>query len=74
MKKRYGVSDPLIFYQHFHSWFCLFLTFFLKANHIASEQKRRQAIREGFDKITAIVPDLKQSQGRSEATVLTESK
>lgn len=44
-----------------------------KANHIASEQKRRQAIREGFDKITAVVPDLDKSQGRSEATVLTET-
>lgn len=44
-----------------------------KANHIASEQKRRHAIREGFDKITAIVPDLDKSQGRSEATVLTET-
>jgi hypothetical protein len=56
---------------------CFLLLYFLtfsKANHIASEQKRRQAIREGFDKITAIVPDLEKSQGRSEATVLTESK
>ncbi|VVT46837.1 uncharacterized protein SAPINGB_P001411 [Magnusiomyces paraingens] len=44
-----------------------------KANHIASEQKRRQAIREGFDKITEIVPDLDKSQGRSEATVLLKT-
>ena len=40
-----------------------------KDNHIASEQKRRQAIREGFDEIADIVPGLK-GQGRSEAIVL----
>ena len=40
-----------------------------KNNHIASEQKRRQAIREGFDEIADIVPGL-QGQGRSEAVVL----
>jgi len=40
-----------------------------KNNHIASEQKRRQAIREGFDEIADIVPGLK-GQGRSEAVVL----
>lgn len=40
-----------------------------KNNHIASEQKRRQAIREGFDEIADIVPGLK-GQGRSEALVL----
>lgn len=44
-----------------------------KANHIASEQKRRKAIREGFEKITEIVPDLDKSQGRSEATVLIKT-
>ncbi|KAK9453507.1 hypothetical protein V1511DRAFT_81978 [Dipodascopsis uninucleata] len=41
-----------------------------KANHIASEQKRRQAIREGFDRLTEVVPGLTKSQGRSEAIVL----
>lgn len=40
-----------------------------KANHIASEQKRRQAIREGFDRLTEIVPGL-EGQGRSESVVL----
>ncbi|KAK3330333.1 hypothetical protein B0H66DRAFT_57553 [Apodospora peruviana] len=40
-----------------------------KANHIASEQKRRQAIREGFDRLAEIVPGLS-GQGRSEAVVL----
>ncbi|CAN6613253.1 hypothetical protein TRVA0_005S02322 [Trichomonascus vanleenenianus] len=44
-----------------------------KANHIASEKKRRAAIREGFDKITAIVPGLEPNQGRSEAIVLTKT-
>ncbi|KAK9459621.1 uncharacterized protein V1516DRAFT_687355 [Lipomyces oligophaga] len=44
-----------------------------KANHIASEQKRRQAIRDGFDKLTDIVPGLTKSQGRSEAIVLQKT-
>jgi len=41
-----------------------------RANHIASEQKRRQAIREGFDRLTEVVPGLGKNQGRSEAIVL----
>jgi heteromeric Ino2p/Ino4p transcription factor len=40
-----------------------------KNNHIASEQKRRQAIREGFDKLADLVPGMK-GQGRSENLVL----
>jgi len=40
-----------------------------KQNHIASEQKRRQAIREAFDAMTELVPGL-EGQGRSEGTVL----
>ena len=40
-----------------------------KSNHIASEQKRRQAIREGFDEIADLTPGMR-GQGRSEAMVL----
>jgi heteromeric Ino2p/Ino4p transcription factor len=40
-----------------------------KNNHIASEQKRRQAIRDGFDRLASIVPGM-EGQGRSEAVVL----
>lgn len=40
-----------------------------KNNHIASEQKRRQAIREGFDRLASIVPGM-EGQGRSENLVL----
>ena len=40
-----------------------------KNNHIASEQKRREAIRAGFDRLAEIVPGM-EGQGRSEATVL----
>lgn len=40
-----------------------------KNNHIASEQKRRQAIREGFDEIAELVPGMA-GHGRSEALVL----
>ncbi|TVY17082.1 Protein max, partial [Lachnellula arida] len=43
-----------------------------KANHIASEQKRRQAIREGFDRLTELVPGL-EGQGRSESVVLKKT-
>ncbi|KAH7080075.1 hypothetical protein BKA63DRAFT_234596 [Paraphoma chrysanthemicola] len=40
-----------------------------KENHIRSEQKRREAIREGFDRLASIVPSM-EGQGRSEAVVL----
>ncbi|KKA29974.1 hypothetical protein TD95_002986 [Thielaviopsis punctulata] len=40
-----------------------------KQNHIASEKKRRQAIRDGFDNLCALVPGL-DGQGRSEGLVL----
>ena len=41
-----------------------------KNNHIASEQKRRQAIRDGFDRLAALVPGMA-GQGRSENAVLS---
>ncbi|KAJ2965876.1 hypothetical protein NUW58_g10803 [Xylaria curta] len=40
-----------------------------KQNHIASEQKRREAIRAGFDRLCDLVPGL-EGQGRSEGLVL----
>ncbi|KAF2259548.1 hypothetical protein CC78DRAFT_58027 [Lojkania enalia] len=40
-----------------------------KENHIRSEQKRREAIREGFDRLANTVPGM-EGQGRSEAVVL----
>ncbi|KAK4543915.1 hypothetical protein LTR36_004689 [Oleoguttula mirabilis] len=40
-----------------------------KQNHIVSEQKRREAIRRGFDRLSQIVPGM-EGQGRSEALVL----
>lgn len=43
-----------------------------KNNHIASEQKRRQAIREGFDRLATQVPGM-EGQGRSEALVLSST-
>nr|CAG8543307.1 12897_t:CDS:2 [Entrophospora candida] len=43
-----------------------------KANHIASEQKRRQNIRLGFDQLVEIVPTLSQCH-RSEALILQKS-
>ncbi|MCJ1231790.1 hypothetical protein MMC12_008469 [Toensbergia leucococca] len=42
-----------------------------KNNHISSEQKRRAAIRDGFDRLAELVPGL-QGQGRSEGMVLTK--
>ncbi|KAJ2006012.1 Transcription factor [Coemansia thaxteri] len=43
-----------------------------KANHIASEQKRRQNIRTGYDQLIQIVPTLTPSQ-RSEALILQKT-
>lgn len=44
-----------------------------KANHIASEQKRRQNIRIGFDSLVDIVPSLSDCH-RSEALILQKCK
>ncbi|KAF3925202.1 hypothetical protein ABW20_dc0103293 [Dactylellina cionopaga] len=43
-----------------------------KNNHIASEQKRRMAIRDGFDRLTELVPGI-EGQGRSESIVLKKT-
>ncbi|RKP04516.1 hypothetical protein THASP1DRAFT_3270, partial [Thamnocephalis sphaerospora] len=43
-----------------------------KANHIASEQKRRRNIRVGFSQLTSVVPTLSQCS-RSEALILQKS-
>ncbi|KAI9501096.1 Transcription factor [Coemansia spiralis] len=43
-----------------------------KANHIASEQKRRHNIRTGYDQLIQIVPTLTPSQ-RSEALILQKT-
>jgi Helix-loop-helix DNA-binding domain len=42
-----------------------------RQNHIASEQKRRNQIREGFEDLNKIVPDLKEG-GFSKSAVLVE--
>ncbi|MCJ1245949.1 hypothetical protein MMC30_003153 [Trapelia coarctata] len=43
-----------------------------KQNHIASEQKRRAAIREQFDRLAELTPGMK-GQGRSEGAVLAKA-
>ncbi|KAF8424389.1 hypothetical protein EV426DRAFT_666001 [Tirmania nivea] len=43
-----------------------------KNNHIASEQKRRNAIRDGFDKLAELIPGC-EGQGRSEGVMLNRS-
>ncbi|CAN8101079.1 unnamed protein product [Discula destructiva] len=43
-----------------------------RQNHITSEQKRRQGIRAGFDKLCEVVPGLR-GQARSEGLVLNET-
>lgn len=40
-----------------------------KENHIASEHKRRNAIRDGFDQLASLTPGM-EGQGRSEAVLL----
>ncbi|MCJ1339314.1 hypothetical protein MMC09_004603 [Bachmanniomyces sp. S44760] len=42
-----------------------------KKNHIQSEQKRRKAIRDAFDRLAEIVPGMA-GQGRSEGLVLAK--
>lgn len=42
------------------------------ADSLSTEQKRRQAIREGFDRLTELVPGL-EGQGRSESIVLNKT-
>lgn len=44
-----------------------------KANHIQSEQKRRQVIRDAFDELTSLVPGLGRAQSKSEAIVLKKT-
>ncbi|CDR44231.1 CYFA0S14e01112g1_1 [Cyberlindnera fabianii] len=41
-----------------------------KRHHIESEHKRRQAIRDAFLKLAIMVPDLKESDSRSEQLVM----
>ncbi|KAI9228341.1 MAG: hypothetical protein DHS80DRAFT_4606, partial [Piptocephalis tieghemiana] len=43
-----------------------------KANHIASEHKRRRSIRIGFDTLTEIVPNLHRCS-RSESLILQKT-
>ncbi|KAI4149470.1 MAG: hypothetical protein LQ340_004615 [Diploschistes diacapsis] len=43
-----------------------------KANHIQSEQKRREKIREQYDKLAELTPGM-EGQGRSEGRVLEEA-
>jgi heteromeric Ino2p/Ino4p transcription factor len=44
-----------------------------KKHHIESEHKRRQAIRDAFQKLVDIVPGLEPSDLRSEALILNKS-
>lgn len=44
-----------------------------KANHIASEQKRRQNIKTGYDQLVDLVPTLNQGS-KSEAVILQKCK
>ena len=43
-----------------------------KANHISSEQKRREKIREQYDKLAGLTPGM-EGQGRSEGRVLEQA-
>lgn len=43
-----------------------------KKNHIESEKKRREAIREGFEALSKIIPGC-EGQARSEAVVLQKT-
>ncbi|KAH3665769.1 hypothetical protein OGAPHI_003957 [Ogataea philodendri] len=44
-----------------------------KLHHIRSENKRRDQIRSTFDSLVKVVPDLTESESRSEYAVLTKT-
>ncbi|CCH46634.1 hypothetical protein BN7_6229 [Wickerhamomyces ciferrii] len=44
-----------------------------KKHHIESENKRRKAIRDAFEKLVSLNPDLKPSDNRSEILILNKS-
>lgn len=43
-----------------------------KRSHVVAEKKRREAIRKGFDQLTAIIPGLDARHARSEAIVIAK--
>lgn len=45
----------------------------MQARHIASEKKRRETIRQAFDRIVDLVPNLTPAESRTEVAVLTKS-
>lgn len=67
-KKANHIASGMNFYL---SWPIPFFEFSTSNLKIA-EQKRRQAIREGFDRLTELVPGL-EGQGRSESVVLKKT-
>ncbi|KAG7697849.1 hypothetical protein KL930_000096 [Ogataea haglerorum] len=44
-----------------------------KQHHIRSENKRREQIRSTFDSLVKVVPDLTESENRSEYAVLSKT-
>ncbi|SCU94101.1 LAME_0F06106g1_1 [Lachancea meyersii CBS 8951] len=44
-----------------------------RQNHVSSEQRRRQAMRETYDTLVEMVPDLESSQRRSEMQIYARS-
>lgn len=58
--------------MYFHSTFSEHVIPFEYKLTVRIEQKRRQAIREGFDRLTELVPGL-EGQGRSESVVLKKT-
>lgn len=44
-----------------------------RQNHVSSEQRRRQAMRETYDSLVDIVPDLSPAQSRSELQIYAKS-
>ncbi|SCU78996.1 LANO_0A04742g1_1 [Lachancea nothofagi CBS 11611] len=44
-----------------------------RQNHVSSEQRRRQAMRQTYDTLVEMVPDLTASQSRSEMQIYARS-
>ncbi|AET39017.1 Ino4p Ecym_3542 [Eremothecium cymbalariae DBVPG len=45
-----------------------------RVNHVTSEQRRREILREYYDRLVKIVPDLEESENRSEWQIYVKTK
>ncbi|SCW01579.1 LAFE_0E02762g1_1 [Lachancea fermentati] len=44
-----------------------------RENHVSSEQRRRQAMRDSYDKLVEVVPGIEKAENRSELLIYTKT-